>query len=494
MITTRRIWSAKKSVFLIWGSTLSASVLVSLFTSARLPSVADAALRQPLTLLVGALLTTYLIQVVFKIPAKEVWQRIVHVLPASLAIGIFFAVLGHWNDGSGVIALPFRSLLSFVFTGGLLPVSTGPESLLRFSLLSVSILLVVMQKKSRVSILKRILIGSLAWISSAVILLAPSWMMLASSLLRGVPILHAQDAVRSLGTMHTGSYWSSFQADRFFAGIGNEVANASGLSTSAFLVIVGLLLCALLVWRSREKGIHPARKQVARSLHSPESLFLLSGALAGFFIGIRGYRFSWSGVNALAFLLLLICVVSLVLIWMIGKEMQQYDAVLLVALLSGGILGWPALVVVLAFLFVSWILSLNEYEWKQTMFGRAGVMVILTLFVVALGGVVGARSPLYPHALAGWIIAWAILVAGATILRQLKPNVRKDLRIVFGVSILSIVGFFPLLPLYALGALLSLFLLIVYFVSRRDTDWDQAIVRACLLFVWIASILSYLVI
>ncbi|MCR4337978.1 MAG: hypothetical protein NUV91_09270, partial [Candidatus Omnitrophica bacterium] len=435
---------------------LSASVLVSLFTSARLPSVADSALRQPLTLLVSVLLITYTLKITRKIAPKDSWQLIVHVLPASLVFGIILSVFGKWNDGSGVLALPFRSVVSFLLSGGILPVAIGPESLLRFSLLGLSILLAIKQKRGQSTFSQRFLIGILAWIASAVVLLVPSWMMLSSSLLRGSVVIHAQDAVRSLGVMHTGSYWSSFQADRFFTGIGNEVTNASGLSTSAFLLIVGLLLCALLSWRTSQKGVETKANQILVKMSSAESLFLLSGTLAGFLIGIRGYRFSWNGVNAMAFVLMLICSVALVLIWLIGKETEHYDSVVLVALLTGGILGWPALVLVLAFLFFSWLMSLNEFEWKQSMYGRAGVMVILTLFAVALGGVVGARSPLYPHELSGWIGAWAILVAGATILCQFDHNKRKNLRIVFGISVLSTIGFLPLLPYYALGGLVAL--------------------------------------
>lgn len=481
MIATRRVWTVNKSVLLLWGGSLAASVLVSLFTSARLPSVADAAIRTPLTLLVGALLITAVFSAAFHASPKDTWQRITRAIPTALLAGVALSITGAWNDGSGVAALPLRDAATFLASGGLAPRAIGPDALLRFTFLALAVFL-GWTHKAAPSVIRRATVGIAAWMTSAVVLLIPSWMASVSSLLRGTPLAHAQDAVRALGAMHTSSYWSSFQADRFFTGIGDEVANAAGLSASAMLLLVALACGAFL-----------ARKSFSlQRLVSPEAWFLCSGAALGFLVGIRGHRFSWGGVNALAVALLVVVAAALSAVWIAGKRLEHYDAALILALLAGGILGWPALVLVLAFLFLSWLLHLNEFSRVQTPAARAVAMGSAVVLMTALGGVVGARSPIFPHALAGWIAAWAVFAAAAIALRSLDAEARKDPKRVFGLASLSAVGFVPRLPIPAFLGVFALYLLAIYLLRSRGSAWGRGAIGAALGFAWIASVLGVL--
>ena len=492
MITTRRIWSVKKSALMVWGSVLSAGVFVSLFTSARLPTVVDVVLRQPLILVTSILLIALLIKYLLRTAPKETLQALTHVVPAALVIGVLGALTSLWNDGSGVHALTLKEAGTFIFTGGLFPRAVGPEALMRISLFALSILLSVRVCKKGKALKKGFMTFFIAWFSSAVVMLIPTWMALGSAWLRRFPILHSKDVVRSLGLMHTDSFWSSFQADRFFAGIGSELFTASALSTSAVLLVTSLVILFLL---GRKKGEGEAVKMLRSQfnvLKSAESLFLLSGALGGFIVGIRGNRFSWGGVDSLAVLLLVLVVGALTLIWVHGKKLEHYDALLLLAILGGGLLGWPALVLVLAFLFVTWLLSIGEFKWKESLAGQAIAMSVGILFVVSLGGVIGARSPLYPHELSGWIAAWAILVAAVTVLRKISDAKRKDLKIVALIAVLGVIGFLPLLSIYVLCALLALYLLGIWFAWQKKEHWDRSVVLASLVFAWVATILSYI--
>jgi len=176
---------------------------------------------------------------------------------------------------------------------------------------------------------------------------------------------------------------------------------------------------------------------------------------------------------------------------MYGKELEHYDALLLITILAAAILGWPVLIIALAFLFIVWLLSLREFEWRKSVYGQAGILAILMLFIVALGGVVGARSPIYPHALSGWVAAWGLLVAGTTVLRQMSQEQQNDLKRVFALTAIAILGFIPLLPPLVLGSLFALLLLAMYHARSRGVNWNQDIVRAFLVFALVASVLSY---
>lgn len=492
MITTRRPWSEKKSAFVIWGSVLSASVFVSLFTSARLPAVHDVALRQPLTLLAGVLLATLLLKFLLRLPPKETWQGILYVLPAALVIGVLGALTGFWNDGSGVQALPSVSAATFVFTGGLFPRLIGPEALMRIAFLALSVLLGVRIGRKGKGARNGMIAFAVAWFSSATVMLIPTWMAMCSAWLRRFPLVHSRDAVRALGYVHTDSYWSSFQADRFFAGIGNELVTASSLSTSAVLLTAVLVILFVLGWKKGDGETMKLLRSQFAVMKRAEALFLLSGALGGFVIGVRGHHFTWGDVDMLAIILLLCAIVSLILLWIHGKELEFYDASLLVAILAGALLGWPALVLVLAFLFVAWLLSLGEFDWRRSIYGRAGALSVLMLFAVALGGVVGSRSPLYPHALSGWIAAWAILVGAATILRNMGEAERKNMKRLIPAAAVAAIGFLPILSPVVLLALFALYLLSIHFSLKKPESWDRNIVWASLLFAWAASLLSYL--
>ncbi len=491
MITTTRIWNVKKSVFVVWGSVLAGSVLVSLFTSSHLPSLADVALRSPLTILTASLLVAAALLAVLKIPLRTTWQIVVPLLPASIGIGTLLSLLGVWNDGSGVVVLPWKSLAAFVFTGGVIPASIGPESLLRCSLLALAVLSVFAFRRKKEFKSKSILIGVLVWFASAIILLIPSWVALGSAAIHGMPLRHGQDAVRVLGKMHTDSYWSSFQADRFFTGIGDEVVNASNLSTSAALLLVSLLILFVLAFNAQRKGLWVSVRVGLQKMYENEAIFLVSGALGGFLLGIRGNRFSWSGVNLMAFVLLVLVSAAFAVMWTYAKELESRDVFFFVALLAGGLLGWPVLILVFALFFITWLLEQRGFEWNSSAFGRAVSIGVLMLVMVALGGVVGARSPLYPHALTGWITAWALLAAGAHVLRTLSEEKKKDLKRVGVIALISIAGFLPLMSLYVFAALGALYFLALYHSYSRGRSWSTDVIRAALVFGLVGSVVSY---
>jgi len=272
----------------------------------------------------------------------------------------------------------------------------------RISVLVFSIIVGIMATRRGLHTPRAILLGIGAWIFACVPLLAQSWIAFVAAAARDLPLQHALDASRALGVVLTNSYWSNFQADRFFAGIGNQVEIAASFSAAAFCIV----LAAKILFTLNARTMMP----LLRRIFERSSLLIVSPFIAGFLIGLRGLRLNWNGLDILSVVLTIVVFLS----WFAWKGLRVErkdiaDFCLLFALVGGFVLGWPALALVLALILLEYIASARL---------RAPVMAVSAGLLAALGGTVALRSAVLTQGVFDILVIWGLLTAAMIIFEK----------------------------------------------------------------------------
>lgn len=396
MILSRRssstFWS---DIGLLWGGLLVAAFVTDLVRRAPLSPYRDVIISQSFPFLAALCCIVAVTVLLGRLLWDDVWKGMVAIAPAIWLVAAVIASVGPWNDGSGSIALAPADVGLFVITGGILPFGLGPEAVVRLAAILFSITVGILASRRGLATPRALLITIVGWIAACIPLLAQSWIAFASALFRDLPLQHALDASRALGVVLANSYWSNFQADRFFSGIGNQVDIAASFAAAALCVI---FVAAMLFAMNARAIVSVMREFIAR-----ETLLVLSPVAAGFLIGLRGLRWSWNGIDILSVLLGCLAVGTSI-VWSKTRlnRKEIADVSLLLALVSGLLVGWPVLALLVA-LFV---------------LGRASEMPMRVLreslsagLLVAIGGSVAVRSAILPPAIFDMVILWAVLTA-----------------------------------------------------------------------------------
>jgi hypothetical protein len=132
-------------------------------------------------------------------------------------------------------------------------------------------------------------------------------------------------------------------------------------------------------------------------------LLVFSPLLAGFLIGIRGTRMSWTGLDILAVVLLL-CMVFAWFVWdRWGTERKEIgEAACLFAFASGFVMGWPVVALLAA------LGALGSGRMRSMLVLRASIAAGI---LVAIGGAAAVRSGVFPSALFDIALLWGVLTA-----------------------------------------------------------------------------------
>ncbi len=500
-IGKRRTWSIFPSIALIWGGMAVAAVIISNITRAPLPGVLDVALYRPVMFLVALLAAVLVVGRVYKIRADSLWHELMSSLPTALVGAVSISMFGVWNDGSGIVALTIRDACLFVLGGGLWPAAFGPDVLLRMTVLCLAVFVgwraAHRQLDRRTAIKRSILI----WIVGSCVLLLQTWFVQLIALARSIPIQTSVDASRVMGTVLTDSYWSNFQADRFLTGIGQQFETGMTLSTTSLAFLLGCVTI-FCVARSFSPWSRPGVFAAMMKRIMSKSFFLLGSALVSVtFIGLNLYRYraTWTFLDTVSFLLLLIVFSASYGFWVLGQEIEDisYDetahperplpsglvgvddvesirAVLCVISWIGSfLLGWPVMIVVAGAWIMGWLRSSQGFGWRGERWGNSVSWAALGLCAAVMGGVFSARSALLSPALLSLAFGWALLAALLHVLPLLSFHAEGLRRFIpYGYMLAASVVFGILVNTPVVIAIMAFILLGLYLRSHIQ---DQAV-------------------
>jgi hypothetical protein len=396
MILSRRsgpsVWS---DIAMLWGGLLVATFVTDLVRRAPLSPFRDVIISQSYPFLIALCLLVITAAILCRSSLEETWRGIVDASPVAFLIAAIAGIVGPWNDGSGTIALAPGDAALFVITGGILPFGIGPEAITRVAVVVFSIMTGFIASRRGFPTPRVLLIVLASWFAACVPLLVQSWIALASSVARDLPLQHSLDASRALGATIANSYWANFQADRFFSGIGSQVEIASAFSGAA----LGLVFLAITLLVRHRLTMLP----LLRSLMHRKTLLFLSPVVAGFLIGLRGFRLSWGGLDLLSLALAVMTISAWVLWerWRVERK-EIADICLLFSFAGGLLLGWPVLALLAALFALGRAADLSMPILRRSL--SAGLLV-------ALGGSIAVRSAVLPPALFDTVLLWSILTA-----------------------------------------------------------------------------------
>lgn len=514
-IQKRRAWSPVASIVLAWGSAVIAGLLASILTSARLPTMIEAVVMRPLQIVALAIIVTLSASVVLRSRFEQQWHDVVTALPLALAAAVILSWSGIWNDGSGTVALSLGDAMAFIVTAGAIPTALGPEIVVRGTAVALALILAVRALRRRAGVGPAILTFAVAWIPAALLLLSQTWIAQVAAIFRDTTIQNSLDASRVLGLIHTNSYWSSFQADRFFAGVGKQLETGAALSSSALVFLVGWVALKLSLLRLQPWNRPGALMALARRLAGVQLLLLASPLAVGLFVGFRSQRIAWNGLDIIALLVLLIVFGSWFTQLLFGRDLEDLpkderehpdrplpsgivtpddleglrDVLSCVAVIGAFLLGWPVLLVTLTLLGVGWIASAAGFGWAQSRRDRVLVWAAMSAGLVIMGGAFAVRSAIIPTGLFPVAEAWAAVTAVVALLHLTPFDPAKPFN---ALALVAVGGAVVALILKAtvILALVALLVLGLFFLQKNPKNWRRYAFLCILAFGWAATILS----
>jgi len=517
----KRSWTPWESAALLWGGTAAASALVAAASSTMTAPFVAVALDRPIAFVAVCIAACLAASGILRQRAESAWTDVMRSFPIALSIGVLVSCIGVWNDGSGSAATALRDAFLFIFTFGMVPVSIGPVALMRGTVLALAILLAVRAWRSQPSRGRAVAVGAVTWVAGALILTVQSWMAAIASAGRSLPLAHAEDAMRALGAIHTDSFWSNFQADRFFAGIGHQLETAVSLSSSSVVFLVCLALAAAVAWKIQPWSRFGVLRRFAGRILAADafaSLFLISACAAGVLAGLHGQRISWTSLDIASLLVLIVTFKSCLVSWILGREignlpqderehpdyplpsgLASVDDVrsvraflLLVAIVGGALLGWPVLIAVLTFIAIGVFGSVSVSGWMRTPVGTALLVGILAVCSALAGGLYASRTPMIPLHLGRFALAWAALAIAAVALPAVLGISRRAAsgwKRWLPFFLIAAAGLFVSAVLQLQVALAALAILIVVFFVLRDRErfWRTYAVLGLVAYGWVVT-------
>lgn len=515
LITRRRTWPATASAILVWGSVAMASLLISVLTSARLPTFLEVIVSRPLQVIVILILSALSLSIVFKSRIDQQWQESLALLPVAFLFAIALSWIGIWNDGSGTSALTLKNAVLFIVSFGIYPSSLGPEIFLRGTAFALALLLAWRAWKKEPKFGSAIKVILAVWVPSAILLLLQTWVALISSLARNYPIQHSLDASRVLGLAHTNSYWSNFQADRFFTGVGNQLDISLALSSATIVFLIGCLLLKLVLVRLSPWNRSGVLKMLGKRLLDAQTLVFISPLLAGLLISLSSSRLNWSALDVVALAVFAIAYKAWYISWVFGRDLENLtkderehpdrplpagivrpdeledlrEALVAIAFVGAFLLGWPVLLAVLALFGLSWLGSASGFGWSQSARNRILIGASLSAVLVMMGGAFAIRSAIIPDKIFPLALSWGMLTGAILLVRHTEPDPSKSYKILLLPLIVGTLIALVLKTAIVL-AFLALLLLGLFFWQKNTKKWRTYALFSLLSFGWIASIIS----
>lgn len=420
-------------VLRIAGMVLAASALAIIAHPSRMPSLADILVRV-IVVIVAIVCMSSAVSVLERRPFAGMWASCLRLMPAAAIISVAASWINLWPEGSGALALSSWQAILFIVSGGLFPMSVGPEGITRILVLTL-VCLFIWRGGESAQWSARLRTGVVAWLAGAAVLLVPTWVGFVLAALHGQSIANVEDAIRVYGTSLIETHWSTFQAERFFVNIGNQLSSTITLFTASVTFLVGVCVLAL---RSRASATRDVIRDLVRF---PESPWLFAGVIVGCTaaVGPRGL----SALGSVAVVLLAVAVVTL-FSWLTDRRPRPSadrvaDIRLLIALTSAFLLGWPILALVVSLIVIDrFVLRAWPFAEKQAYAEpiRIGILVSAS---VLLGEVFGFRHILFPAPMLAWAAPWGIVAASAFALPSAlsDPQNRRRAQIVAGIGMIG---------------------------------------------------------
>lgn len=514
-VVRRRVWGSIASAALIWGSTIVASLLMTVLSSARPPSFLEVIVERPLALIVTLIVVSFSLSLVLRTRFDQQWQESITTLPWAILAAVLLSWTSVWNDGSGTAALSLHDAALFVFSLGLWPTTLGPELLLRGTAVILAILIAVRVWKRQTNLATALLVFGVVWIPAALLLLVQTWMAQVAGLFRETSIQHSLDASRVLGLIHTNSYWSNFQADRFFAGVGNQLETGIGLSSAALIFLIGWIVLKLSLLRLQPWNRPGVIRALLKRVVGLPLLLLVSPLACGLLVGFRGQRFAWNGLDLLALFILIVVFVSWFLYWTFGRDLEDLvqderdhperplpsgvirpdeleglrEVLICSALIGAFLLGWPVLLAVLALFGLGWISSATGFGWDQYKRDRIAVWATVSVTLLFMGGAFAARSTILPSALFPLALVWGLITAILKTQSFFFTDPSRPLPLLGFIGVGGIIVAL-ILKTPVILALVALLLLGLFLLHKKTKNWPRWAFFSVLAFGWLAALLS----
>lgn len=481
----------------LWGSVGSASLLVAFLTAAPWPPFLTVVVGRPIYFASACLVVACLFSRFSRQPFFDQLARLLFWVPPALFLGAILASVGLWNDGSGMVALPLPQALAFIASVGVYPFKYGPEALLRASVVVLIVLSVLnFYRQTRTSWSKAMGAGVVTWLGASSILLVQTWMAQAASWTRHVPIMHAQDAFQALSLIHLDSYWSNFQADRFFAAVGKQLETSLMLSSASLLFI---LAGALLFYQWLKMRLLSWRGFLKIFCSHPWPVMAASG-LAGWSLGWQNHHLSWSAPDVISVGLML-AVFGLWYAFMFLKpgaeKLMSGAALILLVVIGSLLLGWPVMFLFLSLLAAHWIYVEKLRPWSESKYGPAPHLALMSAGSVLLAGTFAVRNAALSVSIFRAAAVWGILAALTAALadRQISGRMLARRQLALKYVLTAAAGLLTALLFHSpiILAALALWLLFLSWTQKKAEARELFVPWSILAFGWASMLLAFFV-
>ena len=481
----------------LWGSVAAASFLVSLLTTAPSPSFLTLAVSRPIYFAAAFLVV---VSAFSRFTGRQFFDQLARRLfwvPLALLVGAVVAGVGAWNDGSGTVALPLPEALAFIGSLGIYPFQSGPEALLRGSVVALIILSAWnLHKQAHVAWSKIAGVGALAWLGAAGVLLIQTWLAQVASWTRHIPIMQAQDAFQVLSLIHLDSYWSNFQADRFFATVGRQLEINLALSSASLLFVLAA------VWLFYQwLNARSLRWRDFLKLCCAQPLpVILAGGLAGLSLGWKTHQLAWSAPDIISLGLGLVVFglwYGFIFLKFSAEQSPDKSALIILLALGSLLLGWPIAFLVLSLLALYWIYTEKLWRWSESKYGSAVHLALMSAGSVLLAGTFAFRNATLSVSVFRAAAVWGILGALTALLAdQSMGNLKLARYQLAGKYIFAATaGLLTALLLRApvVLAALALWLLFLIWSQKRAEARPLSVLWSVLVFGWVSMLLAFFV-
>lgn len=405
------------------------------------------------------------------------------IVALGALVGILAACCKIWNNGSSYTVLPPSHAWLNILTFGIYPAHFGPLVQIRFLPAVIFLSLGIMLSRRGLPKSKSWGLAAGAYLTTAFSFHGLSWIAWLGLQGGTVSIKIAADTFRFLVRMHTTSFWSLAQLDRFLLPLGRQAESTLLMVQVAVMFLLAAGLLALIFIKSIRAWCKLAKRVLVQN-----SVPWVLAALIGVVLARTSQVTKASYTHILALIIFALVIVLWIAWWQYGRdlenlaqdELRQADLplprgevslqevegvrqVLLIASLFGAwCLGWPVFIGILSAVFCTWLIS--RYGAG---FGASSVAEALGAGVIGLSlAWAGAAFSLRDASSPAWIVAMALAVGILVGLSQFIKNT--------GDSILT--------SRYALWLIL-ICLVVVPLASRQKFMWVICLAAGVLTFV-----------
>ncbi|MDQ7814506.1 MAG: hypothetical protein RDU25_01740 [Patescibacteria group bacterium] len=214
----------------IIGAWLTISIAVpaiaSLIKDQKLPSLPEIFFGFASFLFFSLLLAIFFSLFVGRMSWEKTSVIVTRIAWFSGALSLAAYVAGFWNDGSSHFFLLTKDVWLSIMSFGFYPLHVGPEAFIRFLPLALALGLAWSLWREKAGWSRALISGLAAYIVSALMLHAITWIGVSVSLTRGSSTSSLEDLYRLLVSRQSGGYWLNNQGERFFASMGMQAETA----------------------------------------------------------------------------------------------------------------------------------------------------------------------------------------------------------------------------------------------------------------------------